>query len=225
MLRINGLITSTRVKSVKVLLLKQLQVSTVYRLSIKYSDVADTDERRNYLFLKLTGTDHGSYAQRDIGKAEVDFYQNVAGRLASPPLIRCLDAAYSPENGTSHILLEDLSATHTQPVDPTALAYKMRARAVSALATVHAHYWNSPLLGKGVGTVFDDVWLDQFLRELEKNVTSFLDFASDLITADQRKAYERMLEVAPQIWGRLTKFQTSFYSTPSDAVFKALGVT
>lgn len=200
----NGVITGNRVKSVEVLLLKRLQVSTVYRLSIEYTDVADSETRPSSLFLKLTGPDHGSDAQRDIGRSEADFYQNVAPRLGSPPLIKCLDAVYSPAGGTSHVLLEDLSPTHKQPLDPRPPSFVMSSRAVSTLATVHARFWNNPLLGNGVGTVFDNAWLRQFLHDLEKNVTHFLGFASDELSTVQRKTYERMLAVAPQIWGRLT---------------------
>ncbi|MCB0182792.1 MAG: hypothetical protein KDE31_00925 [Caldilineaceae bacterium] len=51
------------------------------------------------------------------GIAEAKFYQ-LAARLdpSPPPMIPCYAAAYDQQNGSSYILMRDLSSTHKNPV-------------------------------------------------------------------------------------------------------------
>jgi hypothetical protein len=127
----------------------------------------------------------------------------VATETDCPPLVRCYDAAHSKETGHSHILLDDLFETHSQPEQNTPPSEQLSRLAVEALAKVHAYWWNSPKLGNGVGTLFDDKTLSEFVKNLNSSVEGFIEFAGDHLTLEQKNAYRRMLASAEKIWGRL----------------------
>jgi hypothetical protein len=184
------------VAAVELLLSKKLPVSTVHRLAIAY-----VDGMKGSLFLKLGRPFTGQ--SLDMCRPEVEFYLNVAPGIGRPPLIRCYDAAFDVETGRSHVLMEDLTGSHSQPEQQVAPTEKMSRMAVEALGRVHAEYWNSDKLGNDIGTVFDDAWLSNFIENLNKDVADFLKFAE--LTSRQRLAYDMMLRSAPKIWGRLTE--------------------
>jgi hypothetical protein len=187
--------TDVTVESVDVILTKKLACSTGARIAIRYS----SDRPPNLpdsLFLKLTDLKEAS--------AEVDFYTKLAPFMSCPPLVRCFDAKHSVEDGRSHILLADLSTTHSQPPDPTAPSAQLSRLAVEALAKVHAFWWEHPNVGSGIGKVFDRSWLTDFVNKLNEDVEIFIDAAGDLLRPDQREAYDLMLGAAEKIWGRLT---------------------
>lgn len=189
------------VRTVHVVFSKELPVSTVHRLSIEYKDKANDADRPASLFLKLGRPIKNEPV--DICRPEVEFYKEPAAGIGCPPLIRCYDAAFDEGTGRSHILLEDLTETHSQPEQNTAPSAEMSRLAVEALAKVHARWWNSPKLGNGIGKVFDDAWRREFVRNLNKNVTEFSEIAG--LTKEQKDAYRLMLKAAQQIWGRLTE--------------------
>ena len=184
-----------------VLLAKELPVSSVYRLGIKYSHPAGTRSEPQTLFLKLSRAD----APKKLARAEVEFYQRAAPAISCPPLVRCYSSEYEEHTGRSHILLEDLSATHSQPAEHHPPSESASRMAVEALANVHAAWWNDPRLGDQVGRVFDDEWLAKFVADLEVSVTRFLDLVRGELSPRELEAYGLMLRVAPYIWGRLTR--------------------
>jgi hypothetical protein len=186
---------------VGVLLSKDLPVSAVHRLEIEYRDrSAYAGGGPRSLFLKLC---RPLPAEPDgLARSEIEFYRIPATAMSCPPLVRCYDAAFDEESGRSHLLLEDLTETHSQPAENEAPSRNMSRSAVEALAKSHAAWWNSPKLGNGVGTLFDDEWLGKFIEDLEKSVRRFFDAAQ--LTAKQKAACRVMLDAAPSIWGRLT---------------------
>lgn len=186
------------VSAVTVLLSKDLPVSTVHRVGIKY---VDGMEGPVSLFLKLGGPVPFAY-EPQIGRAEVEFYNLVAPTMSCPPLVKCYDAAFDQMTGCSHILLEDLTDTHTQTEQNLAPSADASRRAVEALGKAHAFWWSSPMLGNGIGRIFDGEWLLKFVEDLNRSVAEFLVIAE--LTARQKDAYRLMLEAAPKIWGRLT---------------------
>ena len=183
------------VEAVDLLLSKELPVSTVHRLAVEYHDGT-----RGSVFLKLGRPFKDE--SRDICRPEVEFYHNVAPEIGCPPLVRCYDAAFDEKTGRSHLLMEDLTESHTQQEQSVAPTAEMSRMAVEALAHVHAHYWNSERLGSDIGRVFDDAWLSRFIENLNRDVADFFKIAE--LTSRQRLAYDMMLRSAPKIWGRLT---------------------
>jgi hypothetical protein len=76
-----------------------------------------------------------------FGRSEVDYYTRDYVRMVNAPLVRCFDARYEPGVGY-HLLLEDLSSTHTDNklILPN-LAYGIAV--AEALGRLHAHHWCS----------------------------------------------------------------------------------
>ena len=214
----NGIATNTVVAAVNVVLSKELPVSTVHRLAIKYADNKGDPALPGTLFLKLGGA-KGGFEAMDIAKPEVDFYNDLAARIGCPPLIRCYDAVFDKETGRSHLLMEDLTGTHSQPEQKTAPSEEMSRQAVEALAKIHAAWWNSSISDVGFGNTdfkgsapgnrvvqenagrFDEEWLGSFIENLAKHVAEFS--AAARLSEGQKDVYARMLGAAPRIWGRL----------------------
>jgi hypothetical protein len=97
------------------------------------------------------------WAQR-AGARETAFYQMVSDLPDHPSLIpHCYDAVYDADSGNSHLLLDDLSASHVVPVPrqkQIALTGNLPTdthltQAVEALARFHAYWWQHPQLGTG----------------------------------------------------------------------------
>jgi hypothetical protein len=191
------------VSSVSVASTKTLQYSRIAHLDLEYSDEPhDLLPERVFLKLSPLHTDPGS---PESAGSEIRFYNSVAAEMRGPPLIWCYDAAFSAKTGSTHLLLEDLSASHFQTGQGKHPAPLYSELAVKCLARFHAYWWDHPKLGNGVGDVFDDVWLGSFLADLETSVTKFVDFLRDSLAPERRRAYERMLRSSRIIWGRLTE--------------------
>jgi Ser/Thr protein kinase RdoA (MazF antagonist) len=142
----------------------------------------------------------------EITRPEVEFYQRLAPAIGCPPLIKCYDAAFDEATGRSHVLMEDLTGTHTQPEQHRAPSEEMSRRAVEALARVHS----TSDLGSGIAEldcdwllrkVFDLAWLSSFVKDLERNVSEFLKVAD--LSGKQKEMYRKMVDGAPKLWGRL----------------------
>jgi len=88
-------------------------ISTVLQLKVRYSPGA-SGSAPTRLFLKLSRPD----TRPELGRQEVQFYNEVARAVPNAPFIHCYEAAYSEATGRSHLLLEDLSDTHSRPPWP-----------------------------------------------------------------------------------------------------------
>jgi thiamine kinase-like enzyme len=144
--------------------------------------------------------------------AEVEFYRFVRDKRADlPMLVPCYDAALSVEDGASHLLLADLSATHFCPVTkPQVLAgdtmpsRRHLEQMVDAIAGFHAYWWEHPQLGKGFARIRN--WFDgedAYRRHTERRETNWATFraqAGHLIPADVRELYEKVLSHFPALW-------------------------
>jgi hypothetical protein len=74
-----------------------------------------------------------------FGRSEVDYYTRDYVGMLDAPLVRCLDAQYEPGVGY-HLLLEDLTATHTDNKEiPPTLGYGIAV--AEALGRLHRHHW------------------------------------------------------------------------------------
>lgn len=118
--------------------------STSGSLHLHYTAEAE-GERPSRLFLKMVDTDTGD--GEFFGSSEVDYYLRDYVDLADAPLLRCYHGRYSPTLHRYHLLLEDVSATHTIACDkPHTLAYGLAL--AEAFAILHAHWWGAERLAK-----------------------------------------------------------------------------
>jgi len=201
----NARVENVEVSSLRVILSKRLAASTVHRLALEYRNGPNAQTCPRTLFLKLGTPRPLNEGPADICRAEVDFYTKVAPAMSCPPLVRVYDAAFSSVSGRSHILLEDLSGTHSQPGENAAPSAEMSRLALEAMGKVHARWWGDPRLGNGIGTVFNSDWLASFIADLNTSVAEFIQSGSgEELTAKQKDSYRLMLNAAPRIWGRLT---------------------
>jgi thiamine kinase-like enzyme len=178
--------------------------SLSYHLELGYSDDAPADAPRR-LFLKMS-------KEPEWGKEEVEFYRFVQDKRAGlPMLVPCYDAVYSVDDGNSHIVLNDLSATHVTPVTrPQLLAgdtmpsQEHLEQMVDAIAGFHAYWWEHPQLGKGFGRLRtqldgEDAY-KQYTERREREWAIFLKTAGHLIPAETRELYEKVLSHFGALW-------------------------
>ena len=183
----------------KVILRKDLPISTVCRLAIEYEKAEFDPDRPRSLFLKLPRVSSEATKLPGVADhAEIEFYRDLAPEMSCPPLIRCYDASYSDETNRSHILLEDLSDTHAQPEQNESPSKEMSRLAVEALGRAHSHWWDRP--HPKPRAKFD---LREFVEDLRKNVVEFSAAAE--LSENEKDAFNRMLGAANRIWGRMTR--------------------
>src|SRR5262245_31849910 len=87
--------------------------SQIVRLRPRYDDGA-SGELPTALLLKICAGDDAVF-----GSSEVDYYGRDYVDLPAAPIPRCYDAQFSEEPRAYHILMEDLSATHTNTWERT----------------------------------------------------------------------------------------------------------
>lgn len=114
----------------------QTRLSENGRLDVQYTPDAEGDRPQN-LFLKLVNTD---LDDEFFGDSELHYYFRDYLDLKDAPLVGAYDGAYSEVQRRYHLLMDDLSATHTVSIEkPPTLEYGLAL--AEALAALHAHWW------------------------------------------------------------------------------------
>jgi hypothetical protein len=142
------------------------------------------------------------------GRREVLFYERARRVAALLPVPRCYDAVYDEATARSHLLLDDVSATHFQvprPLPPSPLYGELL---VNSLARLHAQWWESARLVTDFGETVDEVVLQANRQRLEATLPPFLDFLGDALLPEQRRLYERIL-ASPLLERRDQRCRTS----------------
>lgn len=185
-------------------------VSVVCHLEVEYTPDAPEDAPRR-LFLKLSRADISAALAAQMTRKEVDFYAALARETPGLPTIRCYHARYSEHLHRGHLLLDDLSATHSQPEWPLPPAQPYCEAAMDSLAALHGAWWEHPPLGRDVGeTLLSDAALRWVVEDLQRKFAGFADFLGDRLSAGRRRLYEVVLAALPRLWasraaeGRLT---------------------
>ncbi|HEY4252643.1 MAG TPA: hypothetical protein VGM87_15635 [Roseomonas sp.] len=135
------------------------------------------------------------------GRREVAFYRDVAP--ATPPglLPRCFDAHWAAADGSWHLLLEDLTATHATATRwplPPGLA---QAEAIIRVrARFHAAWWDAPGLGDAIGTWPESPAADR--QRLEERYAAFAGELGDRLPPERRAFYARLLDAVPRLAAR-----------------------
>jgi len=183
-LRRGGFLQQGTVVSVEVTPQKT-NTATVANLKLTYSEDAQTRAPRA-LFLKLSDF-----------RREVDFYRTVVPAMESTPLIlACYDAEWDEDAGASHLLLEDVSATHMtseMTLPPSTPRYEQLTH---ALAQFHAFWWDHPRIYGDVGALAGDVH-DTTIARARESFPGFVDFMGDRMSDQRRAVYERLFALWP----------------------------
>ncbi len=166
-------------------------LSNIAQLTLRYSAEA-AGRRPERLFLKLSKPGlHAELLER--GRHEIAFYTEVGRGAADLAVPACYAAAYDPATHRSHLLLDDLSATHMQKPLPIPPSNRHCELMVAALAQVHARWWRSPRLGTALGQRLDAAGAEQSRQRLEATLPAFIDHLGDALLPEQRRAYEQIL--------------------------------
>jgi hypothetical protein len=137
--------------------------STSGSLRLHYSADAQ-GERPSRLFLKMVNTDIGD--EESFGPSEVHYYTRDYLDLPDAPLLRCYDGRFSPTLQRYHLLLEDVSTTHTVACDrPPTLEYGLAL--AEGLAILHIHWWGAARLAEAGAPRHDAAHIRRFVAIAE----------------------------------------------------------
>jgi hypothetical protein len=199
-LRRSGVLGDAAVQLVTVESSRPTIVSRIIRLGLGY-DVQARDAPAT-LFLKTKPSRIGG-AGAATGTREIVFYTTLAPLMRSRLVPRCFDAGVDPDTGAWHILLEDLTTTHTAPTEwplpPTKLQCE---RILAAFARFHAFWWDDPRLGTAIGVRHDDATAKSYTDELTRHFSGFVDHLGDRLSPERRQIFERYLSAAPRLFAR-----------------------
>lgn len=158
------------------------------RIKIRYSSDATPSAPSN-LYLKA----HDGAVYKSAGEREVEFYTSVAANMPYPPTVSCFDAAYNPETGAYHLLLEDVSETHrtVHPEEPATSSDVERM--LDALARLHAHWWGHSQLGNGIGALPTATTLHHSFLQLRNVFPEYVAYLGDRLSTERRRIYEAIL--------------------------------
>jgi hypothetical protein len=110
--------------------------SRMTRIRVRYRD-GSAGELPEWLRLKL--------CQDEFGPSELSYYSRYYAGLADAPIPPCYDSAYQEDPRRYHLLLKDLSETHTDCWKRTPDEEYARAMA-DAIGTLHAYRWGGERL-------------------------------------------------------------------------------
>jgi hypothetical protein len=143
---------------------------------------------------------------RGHGEREVAFYRTTT--TGERPLVRCIDAEYDQRDGSSHLLLEDLSSTHIPGImrddllEGRGVPARLRLEGIlTALASFHARRWDDSRLGERspfeIRAWFaDDDSMEAHVERRRREVAA-LDRSLPWLPL-----YERALDKLSDIWRR-----------------------
>jgi hypothetical protein len=139
-----------------------------------------------------------SYANR----RELAFYQEVAPALPERLVPHYFEIAELTEARPWHLLLEDLTESHfiatEHPLPPTFLQCKS---IVQAWGRLHAALWDDPRLDTFTGCPANEIWA-QHLYLSRDQFARFIDRFGEVMPAERRGLYERLLDSTPYLLAR-----------------------
>ncbi len=184
--------------------------SIITHLTLTYSSAAPADAPTRLLLKRNLSA---AWAIEDAAR-EVTFYRTImpfADHL--PMLVHCYGAAFDAERGTSYLLLDDLSETHTTPISRERVlaldgipSEEHIQGAIDALARFHAYWWEHPLLGQEAlpvhGWYRDRAAHDGFIRDAAADWERFIVAEGASFPDDLRVLYETALAGLAGLWDR-----------------------
>lgn len=150
--------------------------STNARLRLHYVD-GSQGALPQRLFLKIVNAD---LEDESFGPSEVTYYTRDYVGVEGAPLIRCYDAAYSEEENRYHLLLDDLSETHSEAAEkaPT-LEYGLAL--AEGLAAMHAHWWGGERLAEAGAPIHSAEHIRRFVEIAEPGAGHIIAQFSDVL--------------------------------------------
>ena len=122
--------------------------SFYYNLALQYKDYKTQRHAPDKIFVKLTKPN----TPEEFIRREVDFYNKVLpalvrkNKLEDLCLTKCYDAYFDEVTGQSHVILDDISKEFKPGSEKHPPTQRHREQVVDALARIHAHWWEHPIL-------------------------------------------------------------------------------
>lgn len=187
--------------------------STSGSLSVEYSPDAQ-GERPSRLFLKMVDADTGD--GEFFGSSEVDYYLRDYVDVPDAPLLRCYDGRYSPTIHRYHLLLEDVSATHTVACDkPPTLEYGLAL--AEACAILHARWWGAERLAEANAPLHDAGHIRRWVAIAEPGAGHIIGRVADQLRPHWPAAIRDIFARHPQAMINRTKELNGFTIMHGDA--------
>ncbi len=169
-LRAAGHLSTGEVATLTVDLWHGKRLSSLYRLQATYRPHGNAPAS---FILKLARQDETSPLAKRRRWKEHEFYSRVAPVMDDPPAPRMFAAAYDPDAGYAHLLLEDLTTTHWATPSPLPPTPDQLLDEVSCLAEIHSWWWAHPDLGDAaVGR--DAAWIASRTAGIRRRLERFL---------------------------------------------------
>jgi hypothetical protein len=124
------------------------------------------------LFLKMVNTTVDD--DESFGDSKVTYYTRDHVEVKNAPLLRCYDAAYSEELKQDHLLLDDVSETHSEVAEkaPT-LDYGLAL--AEGLAVLHARWWGAQRLAEVGAPIHSARHIQRFVAIAQPGVGHILN--------------------------------------------------
>lgn len=182
-----------------------------FQLQITWSHATDDPLPRS-IFVKLL--------DQHRGRREVELYRYFLTEQQQLPILApCYAAAYDPATGASHLILQDMSASHREIASrATIRAFAAQPSAaqiesvMEALARWHTHWWQHPLLGGTWTSVLEPLATEEhyrrYTREAQHAWQRFASSVGEWFPSQLLHLYDNLATNLPRLWQK--QFQTRF---------------
>jgi hypothetical protein len=182
----------------------------IVHLTLAYTPDAPADAPRR-LVAKLPRPDRNYTDYDAVRPSEAHFYQHLAPLIGGPPLVRCYAHAFDAAQGRGHLLLEDVSATHSVPPFPDAWplppSYTMLEAIVDALVACQAPCWDHPALATLPGGYPTGASSSLATQKGVQAYPQFAEALGDRLSPSVRELYARVLAAYPTLDRRFASRQ------------------
>ncbi len=188
----SGHLTQGKVTDFQVTHRSESVVSTHYFLQLTYSQPTTAPTR---LFLKCFSLPPG------FGDREYAFYHDLIPAMQTAVIdtsfaIPCFHSAHDPNANRSHLLLQDLSATHDTAHLPLPAPLSHYEQIIDALATFKAFWWEHERVFE-LGERPSAATFRTLLQKAQPHFANFIDFMDERLTSQQRQNLERVFSSWP----------------------------
>ncbi len=126
------------------------------------------------------------------------FYSQLAPAMTDPPVPRCYSAVLTPDARAGHLLLEDLSDSTTRPPRGLPSSPQQALGAMTALATMHAAWWQDAEL-IAASDFRDDAWYADRERTTLAAGNAMLEQIGPYLAPSMRDAIIRAMDAWPRL--------------------------
>ena len=192
LLQQNGHLTHGQVTNVHITHQSQSVVSTHYFLQLTYSH---TTNLPTHLFLKCFSLPPG------FGDREYAFYHDLIPAMQTAVAntsfaIPCYHSAHDPVASRSHLLLQDLSATHTTAQLPLPAPLAHYEQIINAFAAFKAFWWENERLFD-FGERPSPATFTTLLQNAQPHFANFVDYMGDRLSRQQKRNLEHIFSRWP----------------------------